>query len=87
MGEDGGPEEVVVAVDSVGAVDDGDAKTRGNGPALHLVNHVGPISSRCLLSRGTAAGAEDAANGETVERVGSGYGSLDLGHLGGLFPQ
>lgn len=87
MGENGGAVEVVVAMDGVGAVDDGDPEAGGEGPPLHLVNHVGPILGRGPLPGDAAAGAEYAANGELGQGGGGGDPTLDLGHLGRLLQQ
>lgn len=84
MGEDGGAVEVVVAVDGVGAVDDGDPEAGGEGPPLHLVHHVGPLLGGGPLPGGAAAAAEDAADGEPGEGRGGGDAPVDLGHLGRL---
>lgn len=87
MGEDGGAVEVAVAVDGVGAVDDGDAEAGCEGPPLHLVHHIGPLLGRRAFPRGAAAAVEDAANETAGEGGGGGDGPLDLGHLAGLLRQ
>lgn len=91
MGENGGAEEVVVAVDGVGAVDDRDREARGERPPLHLVHHVGPVrgggGGAGREGRAAAAGAEDGADGEAGEGGAGGDAALDLRHLRRLLPQ
>ena len=56
VGEDGGAEDVVVPVDGVGAVEDGDGEAGGEGEALHAVDHAGPVGRGGALARGASAG-------------------------------
>lgn len=87
MGEDGGAVDVVVAVDGVGAVEDGDGEAGGEGVALHAVDHAGPVGGGGAGERGAPAAVEDAAGAELGDGAGRRDGALDLGHLRRLLPQ
>jgi hypothetical protein len=82
-----GAVDVVVAVDGVGAVEDGDAEAGGERVALHAVDHGGPVGGRGLLARRAPAGVEDAAGAELRKGARRRDGALDLGHLRRLLPQ
>ena len=86
MGEDGSAVDVVVAVDGVGAVEDGDAEAGGEREALHAVDHAGPARGRAVAGRAAAA-VEDASGAELREGARRRDGALDLGHLRRLLPQ
>lgn len=87
VGEHGGAVDVVVAVDGVGAVEDGDAEAGGEGEALHAVDHGGPVGGGGSLAGRASPGVEDAARPEVREGARRRDGALDLGHLRRLLTQ
>ena len=86
MGEDGSAVDVIVAVDGVGAVEDGDAEAGREREALQAVDHAGPARGRAVAGRAAAA-VEDASGAELREGARRRDGALDLGHLRRLLPQ
>lgn len=87
VGEHGGAVDVVVAVDGVGAVEDGDAEAGGEREALHAVDHGGPVGGGGSLAGRASPGVEDAAGPELREGARRRDGALDLGHLRRLLTQ
>lgn len=85
--EHGGAVDVVVAVDGVGAVEDGDAEAGGEREALHAVDHGGPVGRGGSLAGRASPGVEDAAGPEVREGARRRDGALDLGHLRRLLTQ
>lgn len=59
VGEHGGAVDVVVTVDGVGAVEDGDAEAGGEGVALHAVDHGGPVGRGGPVAGRAAPGVEE----------------------------
>lgn len=70
-----------MSVDRVGAVDERDAEPGGERPALHLVDHVGPVRRRGAGPRDAPSGVEHASDGVVDHRGAVGDGALDLRHL------
>ena len=87
VGEDGGADDIVVVVDGIDAVDDGDAEAGREGEALHAVDHTSPVGRGCAFPGRTAAAVEEAAGAKLREGVGRRHEELDLGHLACLLLQ
>ena len=87
VGEDGGADDIVVVVDGIDAVDDGDAEAGREGEALHAVDHTSPVGRGCAFPGQTAAAVEEAADAELREGAGQRHKELDLGHLACLLLQ
>jgi hypothetical protein len=82
--EDHGPDDVVVAVDGVDAVEERDAQARLPRDRLIAVVHVGPAGRRLVGRRGAAA-AEDRAEEVVLDvRLAPQGAALGLGHLADL---
>lgn len=87
VGENGGAVDVVVSVDGVSAVEDGDAEAGGDRKALEAVDHGGPVGGGGLLAGRASPGVENAASPELREGSRRRDGALDLGHLRCLLTQ
>ena len=70
VGEDGGSKDVVVPVDGIGAIEDGDGEPGREGEALRVVDHAGPVGRRGAVAGRAVAAVQHAAGAELRESAG-----------------